>query len=103
MIDVSSFSQDRVERRTPVAFGEDEAVAVRPIRVLRIVPQHPEVKGAEQLDLGERAARMAAAGGANHPDDLNPQAIGQPLQLSYGVHSVDRRDIGSGAHGAESS
>jgi hypothetical protein len=103
MINVSGLGQYGVERWTSVAFGENEAVAVRPIGVFRIVPQQAEVKSTQQLNLRERSARMPAAGRSNHPDDLNPQAIRQPFQLSNGINSVDRRDIGSGAHGAESS
>lgn len=101
MIEVSCFRQHSVKGGASVALRENEAIAVSPVWIARIVPQHPEIKGDQQFDLGKRPAWMTAARRSDHLDDLNPQAIGQPFHLSNGVDSRDRGEIGSGAHGGE--
>ena len=61
--------------------GKNEPVPVRPIRVFRIVPHHPEIKRGQQFHFRERASGMPAACRANHFDDLNPHPFSDAFQI----------------------
>jgi hypothetical protein len=51
--------EQRVEERRGVAAGEDEAVAVRPVRVVRVVAHVPRPQEIGERRLAERRAGMA--------------------------------------------
>src|SRR5207253_3570302 len=60
-----------VEGGDRMALREHDAVAVRPVRALGIVPQAPEVDRGEDVDHRERAAGMPGARVGEHAEDLN--------------------------------
>ena len=58
---VARLGHDAVEHRRGMTFGEDEAVAIRPFRIGRIVTHHVEVKRHQDFDRGKRTAGMAGS------------------------------------------
>ena len=50
---VAALSEGGVESGGGVSFAEDEAVTVRPLWVVRVVAEHFEVEGGENLNGGQ--------------------------------------------------
>ena len=67
--EVAAFGEQRVEADRDVALGEDQPVALGPLRVLGD-PHHAGVQGAHQLGAGEDAGVVAAAGDPDQADRL---------------------------------
>ena len=82
---VARFGQRGVEHRRGMALGKDEAVAVGPLGVGRIVPHGIEIERSDDIGGGERAARMAGARGSRHLNDVPPHAPGDRLQFFDGL------------------
>jgi len=74
------FRQSRINDRGPVALGEDEAVAVLPLRVLGIDGHQLKVKVGDDFNGGERRAGMTGLGDRRHLDDLHPDAASPFLE-----------------------
>ena len=66
----------RVERAGDVALGQDEAVALGVVDVLRGDVQHRPVQGGEDVDGGEVAADVAGAGVVDQLEVLQPDLPG---------------------------
>src|SRR5262249_14952689 len=75
-----------------VALAQDEAVALGPVGVLRVVAQDAaEVQGGGDLDGRQRRRRVARAGGGGAEDDVLADGPGFGLQV---------REGSGGGHGA---
>ena len=79
-----------------MALGEDQAVALRPLRVLGD-PHHPRIEGAEDLGAGEDARVVATARDPDQPDRLAadrsraiPHLLDAARQLLFGLIHPDR-------------
>ena len=72
----AEIGQDRIEPDRRVALAQHEAVAVRPVRLLRVEPQMRVVERGEQLGGGEGAGIVAGAGDARQPQGLQPHELG---------------------------
>ena len=68
----TAFGQTGIEDGRRMAFGEDETVAVGQSGVLRIDVHFAKIKGCQDFDRGQRAARVARSGAADHLDDHDP-------------------------------
>ena len=87
--EVAGLRQRRVEHRRRMPLGEDEPVAVGPVRVLGVVPEEPaEIEGRHDLGRRQRAAGMPRAGLGRHPQDVFPDRLGPRQQ---GVKVVGHR------------
>src|ERR1017187_4321071 len=86
-----------IEHRRRVPFGEDEAVPVRPLGVLRLDPHSVEIEFDHNLHGRKRTARVAGLGRANHLNDLPPDPLGGDHQLVYGF-----RHGGTNSHSTKS-
>ena len=64
-------------------FGQDEAVAIGPGGIGRIVAHDVEVERGEDFHGRERSARVAGFGFADHLHDFAADALGDRLQLGY--------------------
>ena len=83
LVEEAEIGQHRIEADRGVALAQDEAVAVRPVRLGGVEAQMGVVEGGEQLGRGERAGIVAGAGDARQPQGLQPHeagAIGQELR-----------------------
>ena len=81
--------QQRVQQHRAVAVGEDETVAVRPLRVRGIVAQVPMPQGDRDLGHAHRHARMAAFRGLDgihgeRADRIGEQGIGDRCCCGHG-------------------
>jgi hypothetical protein len=72
----------RVAHRDDVPIGEDQPVALRPVRILRVVFEDDEVERREDVGHPERPGRMPAARLDQHLDDVLPDRVSQLLQLA---------------------
>ena len=90
-IGVAALRHHAVEHRRRMALGEDEAVAVRPLRVRRIDPHVIEVQFDHDFDRRKRSTGMPRFGGGDHLDDVAPYTLGYVLQFSYGFGHVKVR------------
>jgi len=89
---IAAQMKERVEERRGVAAGEDKAVAVRPVRVLRVVPHVPRPQEIGQRSLAERRARMAGIGLLDHvhgqeADGVDRGQVVGALRLVFAVRS----------------
>ena len=69
----------RVEQRRGVAFGEDEAVVVVVVGVLRVVTHVPEEQRRDQVGRGTARSGMPAARRRRRGNGMNPQLVGDAL------------------------
>ena len=100
-IEVSGAGQGGVLDRDGVAFGEDEAVAVLPEGLFRVMPQVMKVEGDDHFDGGKAPAGMTASGFVEHLDDIDPHEAAEFFQLidiGGWVAGATRRVLVSGAH-----
>ncbi len=75
--EIARLGQRRVEHRRRMPLGENEPVAVGPVRVLGIVPQESaEIQGRHDLDGRQRAAGMPRAGLGRHLQNVLPDRFG---------------------------
>ena len=81
---VAAFRHHGVEDRAAVAFGENEAVAIRPLGVRRIVPQHVEEQRHDDFGRRKRSAGMAGFRFGDHLDHFAPHAFGNGRE--FGRH-----------------
>ena len=79
-----------------MALADDEAVAIRPQRVLRAVPHYAEVERGRNFDRREGAAGVAGVGVGGHLDDVPPNSFRDGLEF------VDGDGLGAGQTGAPS-
>src|SRR5688500_18186132 len=80
--EVAGLGEDGVEQRRGVSLAEDEAVALGPFGVLRVVPhQSAEVEGDGDLDRRQRAGGVAGAGGRGAGDDVLADGLRSRLQV----------------------
>ena len=70
--------QQRVEGEAAVAFAQDTAVPLRPVRLLRPDPQDVVVKDPEDFDQRQGGPNMATTATLERVDDQLPQ-IARPL------------------------
>jgi hypothetical protein len=63
--EIAGFGEGNVECRGFVACGPEDAVAVGPGRIRRIVIEDAEIETSRQIHDGKRASRMARTGGEN--------------------------------------
>ena len=56
-----------------MSLGQDEAVALLPFRILRILLHHMVVKHIENVKAGQRSARMAGTCFVQHSQKIGPQ------------------------------
>ena len=83
--EVAGLRERRVQRGHAMALRQDEAVAVGPLGVLRIVSQHAsEIERGDDVDGGERASGMSAVGGGDHLDDVHAQRARDVRELGGG-------------------
>jgi hypothetical protein len=80
-IGVAGFGHNGVQHRRGMALGKNEAVAIRPQRVLRIDLHVIEKELNQDFDGGKGASGVPGFGRANHLHDLAPHLFGQGLQL----------------------
>ena len=78
---VAALGHHGIEHGSGVAFGEDEAVALRPLGVGGVVPHDVEEERDQDLDRGKRSAGMAGFGGPDHFDDVTASLLGDRLQF----------------------
>ena len=88
--EVAGLGQRPVDHRRGVALADDEAVAVGPEGVLRVVAHDAEVERGGDLDGGEGAAGVAGVGGGDHLHDVPADALRDGLQF------VDGNGLGAG-------
>src|SRR5262245_2809105 len=86
--EVAGLGHSGVLRRHTMALGEDETVALGPVRPLGIVAHAAEVEGHDQVDDRERAARMPRARVREHADDLDPAVAGDLFETSDVCHQA---------------
>ena len=79
--EVTVLGQGGVLDRRRVALGEDEAVALRPVRVLRVVAENPVVEGGDDVGGRERAVEVPGLGDREHPDAVHPEDGRVALEL----------------------
>jgi len=48
--EVATLGESSIEDRGSVSLAEDEAVTLRPAGVAGVMPEHPEIEGAQNLD-----------------------------------------------------
>ena len=85
------FSEDRVETGTGVPFAQDETIALRPLRLLRIEPKEFSIEHGENVrgreggpDVrGIRAARHLDAVHTDAPRELRRREAGVPHDSSW--------------------
>src|SRR3990172_8220303 len=82
--EVSCLGHRAVNHRRRVPLAHYEAVAVRPQRVLRVVPHDAEIERRRDLDGGQRPAGMPGIGGGRHLHDVAPDTPGDGLQFVDG-------------------
>ena len=70
----------RVQQRRGVAFGENEAVVVVVMRVLRVVAHVPEEQRRHQVRRRTARSGMPAARRRGRRNGMNPQLVGDALQ-----------------------
>ena len=79
--EVAVLGERGVLDRRGVALGEDEAVALRPLRVGGIVAEHPVVEGGDDVGGRERAVEVARLGDGEHADAVDAEHGGVALEL----------------------
>src|SRR5262245_36084415 len=79
--EIAGLGKHGVQERSGVSFTQDETVALRPVRVLRIVAQEAtEEEADQQLHAGKRAGGMARTGGGGASNDFFANRLGLGLQ-----------------------
>ena len=73
-----------------MAFGKDKTVPRGPGRVLRVVAEHAEIKGRNDVGGGKGASRVAGSRTVEHFEDLDPHLTGSFPQFicTLGFHLV---------------
>ena len=82
--------QDGVERQTAMALAQDEAIALAPVRLGRIVAQEVVIEDANDLDQGKRRPDMPSPAILDGPKNQAPE---MPATLVQGF-KLDRIEIG---------
>ncbi len=72
--------QERIEREAAVTFAENAAVAVRPVRTLRVVEQDVVVENSQDFDERHRGADMPAIATFEAPYDQGTQIPGARIK-----------------------
>src|SRR2546426_931806 len=85
--EVTAERQDTVQANRGMALGEDESVAIRPVRTLRINAQDVEIQRGQYVGRGQRTAEVASLGAVDRLDD---QAPGLLCGRAQGARVVER-------------
>src|SRR5438477_5028784 len=72
--------QHGIEDRAAMALRHNKAIAVRPTRILWVVPHQVIVQSNEQVRRAEASANMSGVGPINHRDDLTADFTGLALK-----------------------
>jgi len=88
VVNVSGVGKNGVKRGTAVTLGQDEAVAVRPLRVGRIDPHGIEIKLDDQLNRRKRTTGMPRFGRAGHFNNVAAYTLGDRLKFRNGFGHV---------------
>ena len=78
--------EHRVEQRGRVPLGEDQVVVGRIVRLLPVVAQVPGHQHRHHVGGGHARRRVAGSGGGAAPDRVDPQLLGQFVDIVQGVH-----------------
>ncbi len=92
--EVAVVGERRVLDRRRVALAEDEAVALGPVGVLRVVAQDPVVERGDDVGGRERGVEVARLGDREHAHAVDPQH-GRPA-LELGDRRLRRRARSAG-------
>ncbi len=85
---VAALRQHAVQHRRGMALGQNEAVAIGPFRIVRVVPQDIEKQRGQNLDRGQRTSGMPGPGVRNHLDDVPADLLCDGLKILRVSRSV---------------
>ena len=82
--EVAAHGHHGVQPHGAVALGQDEPVALGPVRLVRPDPQHAEVERHQQVHRRQRAAHVAGAAVRDRLHDKEAPAPGERLEVGVG-------------------
>ena len=78
---VSAFGERGIKHRRGVTVTEEEDVTLRPVRFLRIVPEHMGVQHGHEVRHAERARAVATAGRGQHGHNAPAKLPGERIDF----------------------
>jgi hypothetical protein len=83
----------RIDNRTNMPVGKDEAIPLRIVGVPGVQEQVAMIKNRINIRKPERSSHMSALGGGDHPHHITANLIGKPLEVALLLASERRGKI----------